>query len=90
MKGWEWYELATCDGHGVMCGGCSVHNLQLEDEMSWFARKYTKSDIVNDKEVIKEYFDKKNQKYLTEVQSDIEKNELQKFWEEFKEDHHEG
>lgn len=47
--------------------------------MGWVARKLCKSDDIDQQQVIKEYFDKKEQKLLQEKQ-------LMEFWKEYEED----
>lgn len=51
--------------------------------MSWFARKFTKSDIVDHQQVAKEYFEKKAEKA---VQDKL----LAMFWKEMEEDQKHG
>ena len=51
--------------------------------MSWVARKICMSDDVNQDQVIKEYFDKKEQKLL-------EEQEIKKFWEEYGDEYYMG
>jgi len=48
--------------------------------MSWFARKYTKSDIIDNKQVVQEYFEHKEQQRL------LQEKELAEFWKEYQED----
>jgi peptide methionine sulfoxide reductase MsrA len=45
--------------------------------MSWFSRKYTNSDYTDNKEVIKEYFDKKTLE---------QERLLAEFWKEYEDD----
>jgi hypothetical protein len=47
--------------------------------MSWVARKLADSDNIDQQQVIKEYFDKKEQKLLQEKQ-------LMEFWKEYEQD----
>ena len=47
--------------------------------MGWAARKLCKSDDIDQEQVIKEYFDKKEQKMLQEKQ-------LIEFWKEYEQD----
>lgn len=47
--------------------------------MSWVARKLCKSDDIDQEQVIKEYFDKKEQKLLQEKQ-------LMEFWKEYEDE----
>ena len=44
--------------------------------MSWFARKYTKSDIVDNEQVVQEYFEHKQ----------LQEKQLAEFWKEIEED----
>jgi hypothetical protein len=48
--------------------------------MSWFSRKFTKSDIIDNKQVVQEYFEHKEQQRL------LQEKELAEFWKEYQED----
>ena len=51
--------------------------------MSWVGRKISMSDDVDQKQVIQEYFDLKEQKRL-------EEEEVKKFWEEYGDEYFTG
>ena len=48
--------------------------------MSWFARKFTKSDIVDNEQVVQEYFEHKEQQRL------LQEKELAEFWKEYEDE----
>ena len=52
--------------------------------MSWVARKLCMSDDVDHKEVIKEYFDNKEQQRL------LQEQEIKKFWNEYEDEYYNG
>ena len=51
--------------------------------MSWIGRKLSMSDDVDQKEVIKEYFEQKEKQTLQE-------EEVKKFWQEYEDDYYHG
>ena len=52
--------------------------------MSWVGRKLSMSDDVDQKEVIKEYFDNKEQVRL------LQEQEIKKFWSEYEDEYYNG
>jgi len=52
--------------------------------MSWVARKICMSDDVDQQQVIKEYFDNKEQVRL------LQEQEIKKFWSEYEDEYYNG
>ena len=56
--------------------------------MSWVARKICMSDDVDQQQVIKEYFDNKEQVRL--LQELLQEQEIKKFWSEYEDEYYNG
>jgi hypothetical protein len=72
--------LAVCDGRNVVCNYYVVHYQQLEAQMSWVARKLTGDDYLDQQQVIKEYFEHKEQA------KQLQEKQLMEFWKEYEQD----